>query len=88
MGLELLTGAFKALGGGAHAFEIKRAADILREANDEEVMYFLKRVPGDKRTFDRLCALAEEAGSSSFVALDLATAYQGGELIRTGIPWQ
>ena len=88
MGLELLTGAFRALGGGAHASEIERAADILRQAGDDEVDDLLGRVVADNRAFDRLCELAEEAGSSSFVALDLATAYRGGELIRKSIPWQ
>ena len=79
---ELLTKAFRALGADANAREIELVADTLRTAGDEHVLGMLEKAAEDWRAFEALCQIAEEAGASGFVALDLATAVSGGGLVR------
>ena len=80
--MKLLSRAFAALGPGATAREIELVADTLRTAGDDHVLGMLETAAEDWRAFEALCQIAEEAGASGFVALDLATAVSGGGLVR------
>jgi hypothetical protein len=70
----LLFNAFKALGPGATKREVTLVANALRDTGDAEVRELLW--PPDPEGWDRLDAIADEAGANRFVVLDLATAFQ------------
>jgi hypothetical protein len=78
---ELLVRALSALGSGATAREIELVAGTLRTAGDKDVLGMLEAAAEDWRAFEALCRVAEEAGASGFVALDLASAVRG-RLVR------
>jgi hypothetical protein len=72
----LLFQAFRALGPGGHAFsETASVAKALLGSGDEEVKRLLDCRKGNE-DWDRCCETAEEAGSSAWVAIDLAIAIQ------------
>ena len=78
----LLQRALEALGPGASPQEVELVADTLRSARDKDVLRALQTAAEDLRAFDALCLVAEEAGASGFVALDLATAVGGDRLVK------
>lgn len=70
----LLFNAFRAVGAAATAQEIASVAQALHQSGDQKVGTLLDYV--SKREGWRRCvAMADEAGASGFVALDLAVAY-------------
>jgi hypothetical protein len=75
----LLFKAFQALGPGGRTFEeTALVADALLNSGDEEIRKLLDCRKGNE-AWDRCCEMAEEAGASAFVALDLALAIQNPE---------
>ena len=70
----LLFNAFRALGPAAERREIAKVARALRERGAEEVGRLLN-YEEHPQEWDRCCAIADEAGAFSFVALDLALAF-------------
>jgi hypothetical protein len=75
----LLFKAFQALGPGGRTFEeTALVADALLKSGDEEIRKLLDCRKGNE-AWDRCREMAEEAGASAFVALDLALAIQNPE---------
>jgi tryptophan synthase alpha subunit len=70
----LLLHAFRALGAAATAEEIASVAKALRKSGDQEVGALLDYV-SNRQGWRRCVAMADDAGASGFVALDLAVAY-------------
>lgn len=69
---DLLPRAFTALGMGPTRREIALVAQTLRDSGDEAVLV-IERAACRREEFRALVELAEAAGSSAFVALDLTT---------------
>jgi hypothetical protein len=67
---ELAVAAFEALGAGPTRRELALVARALRESGDEETVALFAE-PFSKDGWSRLAELAEQAGASGFVALDL-----------------
>jgi hypothetical protein len=70
----LLFQAFRALGMGPSRRELALVAAVLRASGDAEAQALLG-VPDDKG-WERLIAIADDAGACGLVALDLATVFQ------------
>jgi hypothetical protein len=67
---ELVVAAFEALGPGPTRRELALVARVLRESGDEETVALFAE-PFSEGVSSRLAELAEQAGASGFVALDL-----------------
>ena len=71
----LLFNAFRALGPGPTRREVAQVAGALRESGDGEEVWRLLNYEENPGDWDRCCEIADEAGASGFVALDLAVAF-------------
>jgi hypothetical protein len=68
---ELAVAAFEALGPGPTRRELALVARTLRDSNDEETLALFSEPEAYGDGYRRLVELAEKAGASGFVALDL-----------------
>ena len=74
----LVASAFRALGTGPSRHELALVADALRDSSDQQALELLNAAAENREAFHRLAYVADAAGSSGFVALDLLVVLTAG----------